>query len=145
MQQRGGLRSAFKPELAALAALLPRGSGPWRTGVAREERRKDMFRRTVQRVVVGMALAMLLMLTVPAPAEAAGFDPARAEDLWAAVWDWLAGLWGGPETGPSLRSEAAESGTSCGGDAGVCVDPNGANTPTTCQGDAGACVDPNGG
>jgi hypothetical protein len=111
-----------------------------------KRRRKLMFRQSVRRAVVGMALAMLLALAVPAPAEAAGLDPARVEDLWTAVWDWLARLWGGPQTGPSLRSEAAESGTSCEGNAGACVDPNGATTTTdTCQGDRGACVDPNGG
>lgn len=104
-----------------------------------------MVRQSVQRVVAGIALAALLALAVPAPAQAAGFDPARVEDLWAAVWDWLAGLWGGAETGASLRPETAESGASCSGDQGACVDPNGAGTQSTCQGDAGACVDPNGG
>lgn len=103
-----------------------------------------MFRRTVlQRVVVGMALAMLLALAVPAPAEAAGFDPVRVEDLWAAVWGWLSGLWGRAEAG---ASPLFEPGSVCqpGTDAGACVDPNGTSTPTTCQGDRGACVDPDG-
>lgn len=105
-----------------------------------------MFRRTVQRVVMGMALAMLLALAVPAPAEAAGFEPARVEDLWAAVWSWLSGLWGGAEAGTSPVFEPGTGGSACqpGAGAGACVDPDGTNTPTTCQGDRGVCVDPDG-
>lgn len=105
-----------------------------------------MFRRTVlQRVVVGMALAAFLALAVPVPAEAGGFDPARVEDLWTAVWGWLSGLWGGTDAGASLF-EPSTGGSTCqpGADAGACVDPNGRNTPATCQGDAGICIDPDG-
>jgi hypothetical protein len=68
---------------------------------------------------MGITLAAFLGLSAPAPAEAAGFDPPAVEDLWSAVWDWLAGLWEEPETGEER--------------------------PNTCQGDQGACVDPNGG
>lgn len=96
-----------------------------------------MYRRTVQRVVMGISIVALLGLTCPAPAEAAGFDPARVEDLWSAAWEWLAGLWGGPEAGASLRSETGSSRTSS--------DPDGGNAPDACKGDEGACVDPNGG
>lgn len=79
-----------------------------------------MRQRFVQRIVTGITFAAFLCLSVPAPAVAAGFGPPAVADLWSAVWDWLAGLWEGPETGGERPG-----GTTCQGDQGACVDPNG--------------------
>lgn len=89
----------------------------------------------VRTILTGMALVVALTVALPARSEAAGFSPARdGGDMWSQVWSWFSELWstGAGETGLSSLT-ATETYTppptttsaACGGDQGVCIDPNG--------------------
>jgi hypothetical protein len=86
-----------------------------------------MFRESITRRVKVLLIAGFL---VSAPA-AAGPSESLEGSFWAQSWSWLQSLW---------REEAAQA---CGGDAGMCIDPDGA---LACAGggDRGACIDPDG-
>jgi hypothetical protein len=104
---------------------------------------ETMSRRTVRSILTGIALMIALMLALPSPSQAAGLAPdLRGGDLVSLAWHWLAGLWNGNPgqamANKQLADEAAGGGTAsgqggtassnaqpCGGDQGVCIDPNG--------------------
>jgi hypothetical protein len=90
---------------------------------------------------MGISLVTALTFGVPAASEAAG-HPARISaisgggDMLDLVWHWLGGLWGGlngdsdgstfATTIKSASTPPPVAGTAtCGGDQGVCIDPNG--------------------
>ena len=98
-----------------------------------------MSKQRVRSILAGTALVMTLTVTFPVSTEAAGFS--RAVDhgsVLELVLHWFSGLWNGsqPENGHTrtvLKSTASPipgtgttSGTiPCGGEQGVCIDPNG--------------------
>jgi hypothetical protein len=109
-----------------------------------------MAQRTVRQVLAGGALLAALTLTSPSPAHASGLGA-------AGIWNWLAGLWGGPVS--TQRAGGQEQGhwrpkaTSGSEKVGACTDLNGcSNSQATgasgpsCRGwnDFGVCIDPNG-
>jgi hypothetical protein len=87
-------------------------------------------------ILTGLALMVALTVALPVRSEAAGLSPLRdGGDVWSQVWSWFSELWstGGSDTGLSSLT-ATETYTpppptttsaACGGDQGVCIDPNG--------------------
>ena len=97
-----------------------------------------MSKRMVRSILAGIALVMTLTMAFPGSSEAAGWSPAlRGGDLLELVLQWVSNLWNGnqgtrAQSRTILKSEPASppaqtSGTQvpCGGDQGVCIDPNG--------------------
>ena len=97
-----------------------------------------MSKRKAGSILAGIALAMTLSLTFPGSSEAAGWSPAlRGGDVVEFVLHWFSSLWNGDQGARTqsrtvLKSQSAPppattSGTQvvCGGDQGVCIDPNG--------------------
>lgn len=98
-----------------------------------------MSKRTVRSIISGTALVMTLSVGLPAVTEAAGFTPAlRDGDVLELVLHWFSDFWTGIRGGStgdiSAPRAAATTGTTttsgtttttCGGDQGVCIDPNG--------------------
>ena len=97
-----------------------------------------MSKRTAGNILAGIALATMLFMTFPGSSEAAGWSPAlRGGDVLELVLHWFSSLWNGDQgirtqNRTVLKSQAAPppattSGTQapCGGDQGVCIDPNG--------------------
>lgn len=90
-----------------------------------------MSNRTARSILTGLALVTTLTVTLPGSTEAAGFSPTlRGGDVVSQVWHWLSDLWTGkahvtsaPST--STGGGAPSSSAACGGDQGVCIDPNG--------------------
>jgi len=98
----------------------------------------------VRRFLTAIVLLLALAVVVPSPVQAAERSSASAEaSLWSAAWQWLTGFWDGgalaggfgllaaDSTAPTSSSStpgggaAASGATVCGGDQGVCIDPNG--------------------
>lgn len=78
-----------------------------------------MSRKSVRRAALGLLLAVLLGVAMPAPA--AAWSGTGSAGFFSVVWEWLQGLWpGGPDPDP-VRPACTES---C-SDAGHGVDPNG--------------------
>lgn len=93
-----------------------------------------MFRESITRRVKVLLVAGFLVSAPAAagPSESSGLPDALAEgSFWAQSWSWLQSLW------------SEDAALACGGDNGMCIDPNGA---LACAGggDAGMCIDPNG-
>jgi hypothetical protein len=93
-------------------------------------------------ILTGLALVGALTVALPVRSEAAGLSPLRdGGDVWSQVWSWFSELWStggrGGDTGLSsgLSSLTATetytppppttTSAACGGDQGVCIDPNG--------------------
>jgi hypothetical protein len=84
---------------------------------------------------MGIALVMTLSIVVPASSEAAGLSSAlRDGNVLELVLHWFSDLWGGDRAGSAMtRTASTAPGTGtpagtavpCGGDQGVCIDPNG--------------------
>lgn len=108
-----------------------------------------MAKRTLKRVLAGVALIAALNLTTPAPAHASGLT---AESLWG----WLASFWAVPSAPPAKATGHSHSQGHARGVGGLekfggCIDLNGcassqATGASTCtaHGDYGGCIDPNG-
>jgi hypothetical protein len=95
----------------------------------------------VRNLLTGMTLVMALMVALPGSTEAAGLRSSGEDmDVWSFVVSWFSDLWTGafqePAGGTSVLSSASsattEPGTGgpstsaiCGGDQGMCIDPNG--------------------
>jgi hypothetical protein len=84
-----------------------------------------MSRGPARRWALGLALAAAVTLV---PARPAAADPAggsfRVADLWQAAVEWLSAIWNPAPPGPP-GGEGPSAAGACGGDQGVCVDPNG--------------------
>jgi hypothetical protein len=85
---------------------------------------------------MGLALVMTLSIVVPASSEAAGLSSGlRDGNVLELVLHWFSDLWGGDRTGiattrtastdPGTGTTTSGTATPCGGDQGVCIDPNG--------------------
>jgi len=97
----------------------------------------------VRNILIGMFLVAALTLALPVSTEAAGLAPAaRGGDGWMdMIWTWVSQLWNGetreaPAGSAAIRqvngadsagptTTSGTNGTPCGGDQGVCIDPNG--------------------
>ena len=79
-----------------------------------------MSRKSVRRAALGLLVAVLLGIAMPAPASAwlGGETGGISTGFFSSVWEWLQNLW--PE-GPDPTLPTC---TDC-GDAGHGVDPNG--------------------
>ena len=76
-----------------------------------------MSRKSVRRAALGLLVAVLLGIALPAPASAwTGSDPAG---FFSVVWEWFQDLW--PEEPAPVQPTCTEG---C-GDAGHGSDPNG--------------------
>jgi len=93
--------------------------------------------------VRSILLVVVLVLALPVISEAAGLTASRDGNVWSMVWMWLSQAWSGESRqlagadatgGMALLSSAdsgapttsgSSSGPICGGDQGVCIDPNG--------------------
>lgn len=100
-----------------------------------------MSKRTVRSILAGTALVMALTMTFPGSTEAAGWSGAlRGGDVLELVLHWFSALWnGGHEASPQNRAVLKDQSASppgpgngtngssapCGGEQGVCIDPNG--------------------
>ena len=100
-----------------------------------------MSTRTVRSILAGIALIIVLMLALLPVSEAVRLSPAlRDGGVVTLVWQWLSVLWNGelwrssmpaqPPVHATSRATAPPPGPSgstptCGGDQGVCIDPNG--------------------
>jgi hypothetical protein len=96
-----------------------------------------MSKRKVGSILAGIALATTLSMTFPGSSEAAGWTPAlRGGDVLELVLHWFSSLWNGDQGTRTqnrtvLKSQSAPPSTAtsgplvCGGDQGVCIDPNG--------------------
>lgn len=92
-----------------------------------------MSRQMVRSILAGTALVITLNVTFPVSSEAAGFSPLMdSGNMVELVLHWFSGLWnGGHVLAKTVASPAPGSGTTsgtvvtCGGDQGVCIDPNG--------------------
>ena len=84
-----------------------------------------MSRGAARRLALGLALAAAVTLV---PARPAAADPAggsfRGADLWQVAMEWLSAIWNASPLGPPDGGGSSTAGA-CGGDQGVCVDPNG--------------------
>jgi hypothetical protein len=99
-----------------------------------------MSKRTVRSVISGTALVMTLSVGLPAVTEAAGFTPAlRDGDVLELVLHWFSDFWSGirPASGGDVATPRAAAST------GTTSTSNGTTT-ATCGGDQGVCIDPNG-
>lgn len=93
-----------------------------------------MSKRTVRSIMTGTALVMTLTVGLPAVTEAVGFGSALREgDVLELVLHWISDLWNGGRAGSAGNSAISRAATTtgpsttaaCGGDQGVCIDPNG--------------------
>jgi hypothetical protein len=93
-----------------------------------------MSKRTVRSMITGTALVMTLTVGLPAVTEAAGFGSAlRDGDVLELVLHWFSDLWSGSPAGNAGNGAISRAATvpgptpaaACGGDQGVCIDPNG--------------------
>jgi len=80
-----------------------------------------MSRKSVRRAALGLLVAVLLGIAMPAPASAwlGGETGASSAGFFASVWEWLQGLW--PGGSDPVRPACTDN---C-GDAGHGIDPNG--------------------
>ena len=88
----------------------------------------SVLRGAARRGALGLALAaaVILIPAQPAAANPAAGASVRAADLWQAALDWLAALWSpAPEADLPESGGGANSARGCGGDEGMCIDPNG--------------------
>ena len=76
-----------------------------------------MSRTSVRRAALGLLVAVLLGIAVPAPASAWSEDSSAG--VLSVIWEWIQGLW--PEEPDSVQPACTED---C-GEAGYGVDPNG--------------------
>jgi len=100
-----------------------------------------MSKRTVRSVISGTALVMTLSVGLPAVTEAAGFTPAlRDGDVLELVLHWISDFWTGIRGGSTgdVSAPRAAATTTTG------TTTTGSSTTTTCGGDQGVCIDPNG-
>ena len=95
-----------------------------------------MIRPTLSRLVVAGALAALLTLAGPAPAQAADLaNPRHVLDWLGQLWDTgLSALWSWTQTAPP-------EGTTAPGGPGSGIEPSSSTEP----GEHGPGIDPNGG
>jgi len=93
-----------------------------------------MSKQTVRTILAGTALIMTLTVTFPVSSEAAGWSPVVDRGgVLELVLHWFSNLWnGGHALAKSVASPNPGTGTTtsgtvvpCGGDQGVCIDPNG--------------------
>jgi len=92
-----------------------------------------MSKQTVRTILAGTALIMTLTFTFPVSTEAAGWNPvADRGGVLELVLHWFSNLWnGGHVLAKTVASSSPGTGTTtsgtvvCGGDQGVCIDPNG--------------------
>jgi hypothetical protein len=99
-----------------------------------------MSKRTVRSMITGTALVMTLTVGLPAVTEAAGFGPAlRDGDVLELVLHWFSDFWNG---NPAGNAGNAGTGTGMTRTAGTGTAPG---TAAACGGDQGVCIDPNGG
>jgi len=80
-----------------------------------------MSGKSVRRAALGLLVAVLLGIAMPAPASAwlGGEAGASSAGFFVSVWEWLQDLW--PEEPDPILPACTEN---C-GDAGYGVDPNG--------------------
>src|SRR4051812_46113337 len=95
----------------------------------------------VRNLLTGMTLVMALLVALPGSTEAAGLGSAGQErDVWSLVVSWFSDLWNGalrePVGGMSVQSSASSTSTDPG--------TGGPSTTAVCGGDQGMCIDPNG-
>lgn len=76
-----------------------------------------MSRKSVHRAALGLLVAVLLGIALPAPASA--WTGAGRAGFFSVVWEWIQGIW--PEEPEPVQPTCTEN---C-GDAGYGVDPNG--------------------
>ncbi len=99
-----------------------------------------MSKQMVRSILAGTALVITLNVTFPVSSEAAGFSPLMdSGNMVELVLHWFSSLWNAsPQGNGQIRATAktvaspapgtgTTSGTAvtCGGDQGVCIDPNG--------------------
>jgi hypothetical protein len=98
-----------------------------------------MSKQMVRSILAGTALVIALNVTFPVSSEAAGLSPLMdSGNMVELVLHWFSSLWNGSPQGNGHRATAktvaspapgssTTSGTvvTCGGDQGVCIDPNG--------------------
>jgi hypothetical protein len=84
-----------------------------------------MSRGPARRWALGLALATAIVFVParPAAADSAG-EAFRAADLWRAAVEWLSAIWNPAPPGSPDGGGPSAAGA-CGGDEGVCIDPNG--------------------
>jgi len=96
----------------------------------------------VRNILTGLTLAVALLVALPGSTEAAGLrSSGQDRDVWSLVMSWFSDLWTGafqePAGGTSVLSSASSASSTdpgtggpstsaiCGGDQGMCIDPNG--------------------
>jgi hypothetical protein len=94
----------------------------------------------VRTLLTGIALVTTLSVITPMPTHAADLSRSTQDgDVLSLVWHWMANLWsstdeaGGGHPGLLHMDSASTTDpapttsgtTTCGGDQGVCIDPNG--------------------
>jgi hypothetical protein len=88
-----------------------------------------MSKRTVRNIMTGTALVMTLTVGLPAVTEAAGFGSAlRDGNVLELVLHWFSGFWSSAAsraTTTTTTTTGPSTTAACGGDQGVCIDPNG--------------------
>jgi hypothetical protein len=99
-----------------------------------------MLSPRVRNGLTGLTLVLALMVALPGSTEAAGLRSSGQEwGVWSLVVSWFSDLWtgafqdGGTATLSSASSATTDPGTGgpttsgaiCGGDQGMCIDPNG--------------------
>ena len=99
-----------------------------------------MSKKMVRSILAGTALVTTLTVTFPGSSQAAGFTPAmESGNVLELVLHWVSSVWNGnQQQGGHARTVLSKSstlppmtGTSsgttvvCGGEQGVCIDPNG--------------------
>lgn len=99
-----------------------------------------MSKQTVRSILAGTALVTTLNVMLPVSSEAAGFSPVMdSGNMVELVLHWFSSLWNGSHQGNGQLKDSAKtvaapgpgtgnpSGTTliCGGEQGVCIDPNG--------------------
>ena len=92
-----------------------------------------MSKQRVRSILAGTALVITLNVTFPVSSEAAGFSPVvDSRNMVELVLHWVSSLWnGGHALAKTVAAPAPGKGTpagtvlTCGGEQGVCIDPNG--------------------
>lgn len=85
-----------------------------------------MSRKSIRRAALGLLVAVLLGIALPAPASA--WTGAGTAGFLAAVWEWVQDLWPGAGHGADPNGSPDPVQPACTedcGDAGYGVDPNG--------------------
>jgi hypothetical protein len=100
-----------------------------------------MSKQMVRSILAGTALVMTLTVTFPGSSQAAGFGPAmESGNVLELVLHWFADLWNGnQQQGGHTRTVLSKSTTSPSSGSGTT-----SGTPLVCGGDQGVCIDPNG-